>query len=132
MNIEPLSVDHLRRIRPQKAQVGSVDLHEISLAHSAYAVVHRDEVLMVFGKRRLANPTVAGHQDLLWAVLSEFANRHMVALTRIGRRVAEFHTGVLWMAVDEGFLPGERWANMLGFERVPSSGQEHTYYRKVC
>lgn len=52
-----------------------------------------------------------------WALLAEDAGPHMLALTRAIRfRLAESGFRRIEMAVDAEFLPGVRWAVMLGFE----------------
>lgn len=51
-----------------------------------------------------------------WALLSESAGAHMVAITRAVRRaldMGEFRR--VEMAVRAGFAEGERWARLLGF-----------------
>lgn len=51
-----------------------------------------------------------------WALLSEHAGRHMLALTReIRSRLSRLPFRRVEMAVDAGFDAGARWALMLGF-----------------
>lgn len=75
-----------------------------------------------------------------WALLSERAGAHMVAITRAVRRaldMGEFRR--VEMAVRAGFAEGERWARLLGFSReTPEpmraylpNGQDAYLYAKV-
>lgn len=53
-----------------------------------------------------------------WALLSKDASKHMMTLHRAVNgylKATPFHRIEAW--VDEGFEPGERWLQMMGFKR---------------
>jgi hypothetical protein len=55
---------------------------------------------------------------LAWCYLSDKIGRHMTAVTRAVRRGMDVlpHRRIE-ITVDEGFVAGHRWANMLGFHK---------------
>lgn len=54
---------------------------------------------------------------LLWSYMGPTAGRHMVALTRVAKRLIEMSTvDRLEADVDVDFEPGHRWLQLLGFE----------------
>lgn len=55
---------------------------------------------------------------IAWALLSKDASKHMMALHRAVHgylKAAQYQRIEAW--VDEGFEPGERWLQMMGFKR---------------
>lgn len=51
-----------------------------------------------------------------WALIAKDAGRHMVALHRaVAGFLSTLRAGRIELWVDEGFAPGMRWAEMLGF-----------------
>jgi hypothetical protein len=115
MQIVPFKPEHYALLRMQPAQASILsqmserDLCELARYPSFTAM---DERPYFCGG---VLPIWAG-RGLLWALLSEDAGKHMVALTRGVRRFLDAQTGRLEAAVDCDFEPGHRWVRMLGFE----------------
>lgn len=75
----------------------------------------------------------AGRSEV-WAVLSDQAGAHMLALTRAVRRGIDLHQAArIEATVLSGFEPGLRWVRLLGFEeeclrRRYQDGRDHVAF----
>lgn len=104
---------HLARMRAQIAQRDELEHPEAMTGAFGYAWTALDD-----GEPMACAGVVEVWQGraYAWALLSEHAGRHMLALTReIRFRLARLPFRRVEMAVDAGFDAGARWARMLGF-----------------
>ena len=116
LSIRPMQPEDLAAIAVQPAQAVIADdltvetgdaLRRAGLAFTAWAggvPIAVGGVLLPMGRRALA-----------WAVLSEAAGRHMRRLTRVVRAFLDSFGRAVDIGVAKGFVPGARWARLLGF-----------------
>ena len=112
MRFIALEQHHLRLLRPQDAQAHEATDEALS------APVGQGWTAVVDGLPICCGgivPVWPG-RAYAWALLDRDAGPHMLALTR---GIRSLLAGAGWrrleMAVDAEFLPGKRWAEMLGF-----------------
>lgn len=118
--IVPFHVDHVFRMAPQAAQVGSTEaihldaLRDRAASGRAYTLMDADIPVACAGLSPMGEGSAAG-----WALLSLDAGKYMLELTRAvkdGLQKAPETTILIEVAV--GFEAGERWARMLGFRKA--------------
>jgi len=116
MTVVPFKAAHFWSINVQPAQEyvrGRVTEHQIKQLESlnSFSCVDGDKVLCCFGWLEIY-PTRA----TVWAYLDKDAGPHMVAMTRVAKRLLD---GLVYrrieIEVDCEFEAGHRWARMLGF-----------------
>ncbi len=120
MIVEPLTVEAAAALRPQPMQASHESLvllrdpgyvRELAESGPAYAVRADGRVLALAG---LADH--GGGRALAWCYLADDVGRFMTGITRQARRYLDacaFRRVELISVA--GWLPGERWALMLGF-----------------
>lgn len=130
MNIVPFEPFHVELLNAQGAQA-----HEVSYVPDSWintlrglTAFDRDRVILCGGVL-----TSLG-MGTVWAVLSADAGRHMLALHRATERYLEMQQlRRIEAAVQKGFMPGCRWAELLGFRfegEMPRYGPNgETYLR---
>ena len=137
---EPYHIDLLKAQGVQGAQ-----LHEVSLVPASYArllapagpcftVFHGERVTMCAGVAIAPGFSMG----IVWAVISDSAAAHMLALHRGTLRFFETQRlRRLEATIEKGFKPGCRWAELLGFKyegEMPGygiDGQTHLRYGRV-
>lgn len=139
MMVEPLTVDHYRRLRAQPAQIDVGDYvsgeHVAALSEAdAYAAVDADTVLGIGGVvRPWAGRAVA------WSVLSAEAGPHMLAITRAVKRFfALLPDRRIEISVRRDHNAAHRWARQLGFSLEANrmaaygmDGRDYSLYARV-
>jgi len=118
MDIIEFKVEHLDKLLPQLAQKADCAVmtpqyrRALDSIGIAVTVVDGDEIIACGGFLHYFP-----HRAEMWSILGEHANKHMVTLTRIGRRMLD---GCSYRRVEatvaSNFMEGHRWLNMLGFE----------------
>lgn len=118
MRLEPLTAAHVRALCPQDAQsdLSIEDRVGLCMAQAeaglAYAVMDGDDVACVGGV--LCDAGWPG-RGVVWSIVAEGARMH--GLTRIVRVWLDgLPLPRLELYVDATFLPGCKWARLLGFE----------------
>lgn len=114
MIVVPFDPSHLRGIKVQPAQE-----EEFSIQSEAISAMYGAAWTALDGNRVMACAGIMpiwNGRHYLWGLLSADAGVHMVGLTRAALRELRRIKGRVEMYVDEGFEPGMRWAEMLGFE----------------
>lgn len=128
--------EHALRIRVQKAQQEVVLTPEYaqSLAQGpAMTGLVGDDPMFCIGKQMIWEG-----RWIVWGLLSEDAHEHMLAITRIARRMVALQRGRHEMIVRTGFKQGDRWARILGFtwhhheERFLPNGKDAEIYVRHC
>lgn len=142
MKLVDFRAEHGMAIKVQKAQAEVVT--EITpeycqiLAHSsdrAYTGMIGDTVVFCCGRFEVWK----GRYNL-WALLSEDACKHMLRITRIGRRLFDLQqgSGRFEAIVRADFEQGHRWVKMLGMklhhheERFLPNGGDADIYVRFC
>lgn len=142
MIIEPFRPVHLDVLRAQGVQAAQA--REVSHVPASYASVSRapgtavtarmgDRILLCGGVT-----TVDAERGVLWALLSVSASAHLVRLHRgVERFLSVQRPRRLEATVEEGFGPGCRWLELLGFEYegrmrgYGMNGETHLRYARV-
>lgn len=120
MNVLPFAPYHLQLLVAQGVQPSQQN--QLSIVPASYAMVgpvpgpaltvmQGDSVIICGG-------IVTQHPNygILWAVLSPLARAHMLFLTRGTRRFIDcYPMRRLEATVEQGFAPGCRWLDLLGF-----------------
>lgn len=117
MRIEVLRAEHLDRIGLQAAQAhfggefikpGYADMLRQG---PAFTALHGDQVLACAG-----TVEIWPGRAMAWALLSELAGRHLLALHRaVAGFLMQAPYRRIEATVDDGFEPGHRWLRLLGF-----------------
>jgi hypothetical protein len=115
MKMIPFEPGHLKEIIPQPAQASEVLFEgpKIDVPEGpAITGVVDGKVILCFGKS-----TQWKGRHILWALLSQDANKHMVSVFRAMKTAVDMQTGEgrLEVIVRAGFQEGRRMARMLGF-----------------
>lgn len=139
MKIVPYIPEHAVRIRLQAAQaevagmVGTGYADALSKAGEAYSVLNGEEVIFCGG---VAN--IWPGRSMLWSLLSETANKHMLFLTRGVRRFILLQSGRIETIVRADFQEGHRWAKLCGLnwhhheEKYLPGGFDADIYVRFC
>lgn len=142
MIIEPFKSFHIDVLRAQGVQ--SAQLREVSIVPGSYAsiaqpigpaVTARDgDHILICGGLKVEAPGRA----TCWALMSADAGRHLLALHRAAKRLITMQA---WQrieaTVEEGFTPGCRWVELLGFklegrmERFGPHGETHLRFART-
>lgn len=117
MKVVPFQAEHFWGINPQESQNyvrERVDAREVKLLEqmASFTVLKDDKPMACFGwlEQHKARAT-------LWGYLDKDAGEHMIALTRIGKRMVDgLSYRRIEMEVDCEFEAGHRWAKMLGLK----------------
>lgn len=119
MRIEPLTAAHVYAMTPQEAQAELPLEERVALAMAqaeaglAYAVLDGETVACIGGV--VCDETWPG-RGVVWSIIAEGMGSRMLPLTRI---VRIFLDGLplprLELYVDAQFIPGCKWARLLGF-----------------
>jgi len=106
--------EHVRQLRAQPAQVRELNADTLATPYGqAWTAMVADVPMACAGIVE-----VWTGRSYCWALLSADVGPHLLALTRaIRSRLAALPLRRVEMAVDAGFAPGCRWAEMLGFVR---------------
>lgn len=125
--------EHARSIQLQQMQSlvrSEVKPEELEKTEAITGMVG-DEVIFCFGRVRQWEG-----RWVVWAMLSNKANRHMVSITRAAKRALLVCSGRVELVVQHEFQEAHRWAHMLGFqwhhfeERfLPDEGDADIYVR---
>lgn len=133
MRIEAFKAEHLSQIEAQPAQV--TELQAITPVWREHLAEHPSFSGYV-GAELIACAGVVDER-YMWAILSRTAARHMLALTRVGRRMlALYPERDIDTHVAQDFGPGCRWLQMLGFRlehtlpKFGPDGSDHYFYRR--
>lgn len=115
--MEPLTTEHLLALEPQESQLTAVEAlrtftQDIVDAGPAWALLVDDVPIAAGGFYHQLDPVIA------WGVVSRHVQPWMwPSIHRAVRQVLDLYDFRLvktW--VDSAFLPGARWAGLLGFE----------------
>lgn len=140
MNIVQFEPDHFSRLLLQPSQaIMQPTLSNPSYGPSlkaagpAYSLVDGDEVFAVAGLIPQWN-----HRAIAWAMISGEAGKHFFALHKAVRRALTLHHyRRVETAVACDFPQGQRWAELLGFERegrmraYTPDGQDCDLYARI-
>lgn len=135
MNIIPFKAEHLDSIRRQSMQqahkMAEFTGEELESVSEAITGMVGGQVIFCVGRCRQWEG-----RYILWAILSEDACKHMLAITRAVKRALLLCAGRLEIQVRSDFPEGRRWASMLGFKLetvahrfLPGGGDAHIYVR---
>lgn len=129
--------EHAINMRLQKAQqIVMTPEYASSLATGpAVSGILDGEVLVCIGKQK-----VWDDRFIIWGLLSENACKHMVAITRIARRLLLLQkgTGRHEVIVRSNFRQAHRWAELAGFrwhhheEKFLPGGKDADIYVRHC
>lgn len=142
MIVEPFQPYHIDLLRAQGVQ--AAQLREVSIVSGAYAlnaapigpaVTARDgDHILICGGLRIDAPKRA----TCWALMAADAGKHITALHRAVQRFISLDEWIrLEATVEEGFTPGCRWVELLGFQfegrmlKYGPSGETHLRYARV-
>lgn len=139
MQVEPFRPIHLDLLRTrgiQPSQVSHVPVSYASFARPpgpALTAMDNGNVILCGGICLMAPG-----MGLLWAVLAHDAGHHMLRLHRAVRRFIDSEPiRRLEATVEDGFAPGCRWLDLLGFEfegtmrGYGDAGETHLRYARI-
>lgn len=130
----PFQPEHLASLRAQPEQMLEVSALTPAIAAglattNAWTIVDGDETLFCGG--------VVEYQGIgvLWAAVSSHIGRRMITVTRMCQRYLHLNPLRIVTSVRTDFVPGCRWAELLGFRRedlLPHEGFDGSdHYRYV-
>jgi hypothetical protein len=121
MRIEVFKPYHVDLLRAQGVQ--DAQITEVSIVPASYAQMARPEgpAVTAFEADRImicgGIAKISANHGVCWALMSPEAGRHMLFMHRAVQR---FITSQPWKRLEatvaEGFTPGCRWVEMLGFK----------------
>lgn len=122
MRVAPFEPYHLDLLRAQGVQPAQAAV--VSLVPSTYASLARPAGPALTAWRPDGRIVVCGgiltyspRHGMLWGVLADDAGQHMLALHRMVRRfLGTVPQRRIEATVEEGFRPGCRWLELLGFD----------------
>lgn len=136
VDFEPKHVEQMDVQNKQLEMLGESSMVYSDIVHTGPAVtgIHDGKVIFCCGKNLVENKWV------LWSLLSKHAAKHMITITRIGRRLIELQRGYgeLFAIVRSDFPEGKRWVEMLGFNHHKScpgqlpGGLDCDVYVRMC
>lgn len=116
MIVVPFKAQHFQSIELQDAQLrlrGAFSDEVLCAAEMlpSNTVLINDTVIAIFGVWEKAVDVA-----IIWVILSKYAGKHMVALTKGARKfLAQLPYKRIEADVDCEFMQGHRWAKMTGF-----------------
>lgn len=118
MIVVPFTAAHMRELDQADGRaylamsVTPAQIEAMEADTRTYTGLHEGNVVAIGG---IADAWVG--RALLWSYMGPTARRHMVALTRVAKRLIEMSpVNRLEADVDVDFEPGHRWLQLLGFE----------------
>lgn len=140
LEYKPLNFEHIRYIEVNDAQ--KTEQTAMLISYGSYAA--QCPGLEVWAGNRCLGaagliPVYPSRFLMAWALLSRHSGPHMVAITKMARRMLDAQRAErIEMTVSADFAVAQRWAELLGFEREtatplrkrnPSGGDEYIYAR---
>lgn len=119
----PFQAEHIERLHAQPEQL--IELSAFTPAFAAQ-VSHTDAWTIVDGEDVLFCGGVVEYQGIgvLWAAVSSRIGRRMLTVTRMCQRYLSLNPLRIETSVRTDFVPGCRWAELLGFRREQTLSRE--------
>ena len=141
MMIRQTQTSDLLNIRPQDEQSRDQAQYTLEYGRKVLAVCQAATVTDNNGGIVAVVGVVAVHpgRALVWTVLARNAGQYMLGLTKAMKKLLEGFGDYdrLEAAVRTDFVPGHRWARLIGFERECTmrrfgpDGQDHDLYVRI-
>lgn len=138
MILERFHVNHFEAIELQPAQAHMREfltpafLAKLASSDPAYTVSHDGSPLVCFGFYRWN-----AQAGIVWAYPACGLGRRMITVHRYAARAIGTLQGQVYAAIEQGFACGQRWIELLGFDRIGHvdsyglAGRPHDIYLRV-